>query len=377
MKDSSVGNNEIEQKKFSFDMRPTEHRTTTEVETVPEVAHTPSGDESVEPTSVIDSVDDVSDEVMITTGGQNADRGSLPGDVLSAERKRRGFSVADIASQLFLTEAQINALEADDYDKFPAAIFVTGYIRNYARLLDLPADPLVELFNAQNRPSAPNLDRISRSASTVSKSNLQSLDPRIIGGVVVAIALILLLWWGMSADEEGTVVVDDTPMVDSRSSIEPSLPAIDTVVTPIESSDPEVKAPASNAITPTEVAKEPPSVVETEKTAETQSGIETETESEAGTEFIADSAVTESLPDTIELTFSAESWVEITDANGRRVMFDLGKPGQTRVLSGTAPFKILFGNSPAVTMIYNGEPFDQSSLARGKVARFVFGKRSN
>ncbi len=348
MKDSPVSDSDAEQKRFSFDMQPAKHRAAAAVEAVPEAAHTLSGDESVESNNVIDGVDDVSDEIEMTRGTQHNDHGTPPGGVLSAERRRRGFSVADIASQLFLTEAQITALEADDYDQFPAAIFVTGYIRNYARLLDLPADPLVELFNAQNRQSVPKLDRVNRTASTVSKSNMPPLDPRFIGGAVAVIVLILLLWWGMSSDEEATVVIDDTAMVDSDSAIVPPLPAKDPFVTPIEPIAPEVTTPAPKTITPATVGKEAADDVEAESVLETATEIEPE--------------------------FSAESWVEITDANGRRVMFGLGKPGQTRALSGSAPFNILLGNSPAVTMTYNGEPFDQSRLARGKVARFTLGK---
>ena len=361
MKDSSVSGSDIEQKKFSFDMRPAEHGAEVVTDEAPEIEQTSSVDGPVKANPVSS---DMADEVAVAET-----RGCLPGGVLAAERKRRGFTVIEIANQLFLTERQISALEADDYDHFPAPIFVTGYIRNYARLLDLPPDPLVELFNAQSRQSAPMLDRVSRTTGSVPDGNVKSFDPRIVVGVVATLILIVLLWLGMSSNENEVAVVENVSM-SADSSMAPMLSASDVIsdevpvtvtVAPVERA---VMAPVPDKpAKPVDVVKVVPPVVANEEIVVTEPTVE----------FIADRAAAESFPDSMELTFTAESWVEITDASGRRVMFDLGKPGQTRALSGTAPFKVLFGYSSAVMMTYNGEPFDQSAFARGKVAKFTLG----
>ncbi len=355
MKDSSPRGRKIEQKRFSFDMNPAEHRTN--------LISADTSEEGVKGEPAI--------EKEVHNSMENDERrGCLPGGVLAAERKRRGYSVAEIAGQLFLTERQISALEADDYDHFPAPIFVTGYIRNYARQLGLPPDPLVELFNAQNTSSEPKLDRVTRTSGHVPTSGEKPFDPRIVIGTVVIVTIIALLLWGMPSGEEEAVALNEAVMTDDVSLTSPIAtndnPSPLLATTPeIEKQPPilkeEVTAPAVAVdVTPVEVAP----VVSAVSALAPQA------------EFIADRAAEGVYPDTIELTFTAESWVEITDANGRRVMFDLGKPGQTRALSGTAPFKVLLGLSPAVTMTYNGELFDQSIYTRGKVARFTLGERT-
>lgn len=351
MRDSSKNSNELEQKKFSFDFQSSSHRADEAREPVAEMTHVP--DRSGE-TDTADYKPEREDET----------RDCLPGNVLSAERKRRGLSVADIANQLFLTEKQIVALEADDYGSFPAAIFVRGYIRNYARQLGLPPDPLVALFNAQSSTSAPDLEGVSHTSERMAKRNAPPFGPRLVI-VTVVVILLLLLWWGMSPTTDESVAIDDVPVADGFSS-SPPVTVVEEIVTPLQLAPELPQAPAKK------VAEEVAEVAPVNAVKEKEVPLETPPQAE----FIADRAVAESFPDTMVLTFSAESWVEITDANDRRVMFDLGKPGQTRVLSGTAPFKVLFGYSQAVKMTFNGEVFDQSSLARGKVARFTLGNNS-
>ncbi len=350
MRDSSENSSGLEQKKFSFDFQSSSHQEGEGREPAAEVAHV--ADMSGE----VDAADCQPARAPET-------RGCLPGGVLAAERKRRGLSVADIANQLFLTERQITALEADDYASFPAPIFVTGYIRNYARQLDLPPDPLIELFNAHSSTSAPDIERVSHTSERMANRNAPAFGPRLVI-VTVVVILLLLLWWGMSPTSDEPVAIDDVSLEDGFSNTPPVV-VVEEAVTPLQLAPELPQAPEKKRVEA--VAEAAP--VNAVKEKELQVGTPPQAE------FIADRAQAESFPDTMVLTFSAESWVEITDANNRRVMFDLGKPGQTRMLSGTAPFKILFGYSPAVKMTFNGEVFDQSSLARGKVAKFTLGNK--
>ncbi|MCF6323373.1 MAG: DUF4115 domain-containing protein [Gammaproteobacteria bacterium] len=357
MKDSPENSSELEQKKFSFDSRSVEHDNNTVrdadvtmVATAVEVSD-----------SGIDAPVEAATEVSVAESQR-----CLPGGVLAAERQRRGFAISDIANQLFLTEKQISALEADDYDHFPAPIFVTGYIRNYARLLDLPPDPLIELFNSQGTQPAPALDHV------VSKKG--SFDFRVMMGLVAGLVVIVLLWWGMSSGPDELVVdeistIDDVMVTTTPVVTEPVVTEIVSSVKPVVKIE-EILA-VKKIVEPVETV-----VVVKEASIPVIEAGETGVEISLEPEFIADRAAAQSFPDSMALTFSAESWVEITDANERRVMFDLGKPGQTRVLSGTAPFKVLFGYSSAIEVTFNGEVFDQSRFVRGKVARFTLGNNS-
>jgi cytoskeleton protein RodZ len=58
----------------------------------------------------------------------------------------------------------------------------------------------------------------------------------------------------------------------------------------------------------------------------------------------------------VKLAFSSESWAEVYDAEGARLFWDLAQPGQSRVLSGVPPFKLILGNPASVSLSYEGKP---------------------
>src|SRR5262249_48750425 len=56
----------------------------------------------------------------------------------------------------------------------------------------------------------------------------------------------------------------------------------------------------------------------------------------------------------LALQFSGTSWVEISDADGRRLLQGLVDAGSMRALSGAAPLHVVLGNAPAVALEVNG-----------------------
>ena len=70
-----------------------------------------------------------------------------------------------------------------------------------------------------------------------------------------------------------------------------------------------------------------------------------------------------------------DCWIEIFGADNEKVFYDLARPGMVLVLNGTAPFKVLLGNSAAATVEFNNLPFDTTPYrSRIGMARFVLGE---
>ncbi|MDE0308618.1 MAG: helix-turn-helix domain-containing protein [Acidiferrobacterales bacterium] len=65
------------------------------------------------------------------------------GEQLAAAREQKGLSVQNIAEALKLTEGIITAVENQDYDQLYGAAYATGYVRSYAKLVDLDPDELI------------------------------------------------------------------------------------------------------------------------------------------------------------------------------------------------------------------------------------------
>ena len=70
-----------------------------------------------------------------------------PGESLRQAREVKGWSVAEVASQLNLTQQRLAQIEAGAFDKLPGTTFARGYIRAYAKLLELDQNRLVLEFD--------------------------------------------------------------------------------------------------------------------------------------------------------------------------------------------------------------------------------------
>ncbi len=80
-----------------------------------------------------------------------------PGQRLRLAREARQLTRDAVAVQMRIEAKVIDALERDDYSQLPAAVFVRGYLRAYAKLVGLAAEPLVEAFDQRTMHVPPPL----------------------------------------------------------------------------------------------------------------------------------------------------------------------------------------------------------------------------
>jgi cytoskeleton protein RodZ len=73
----------------------------------------------------------------------------------------------------------------------------------------------------------------------------------------------------------------------------------------------------------------------------------------------------------ITLRFKAESWVEVRDANGERLIYQLQGAGSSRAVRGTPPFRLFLGYADGVQIEVDGQPLVRPADRRlGNTARF-------
>jgi cytoskeleton protein RodZ len=70
----------------------------------------------------------------------------------------------------------------------------------------------------------------------------------------------------------------------------------------------------------------------------------------------------------------AESWVEVKDTTGKRLLQGLLSGKGICALRGVPPFQVVLGNPRAIVLDYNRQPVDTKIYAHRKVARFEVGK---
>lgn len=124
-----------------------------------------------------------------------------PGAQLAAVRTAKGLTVEFIASRLNLRVRVIQLLEADDYTQMPNPVFVKGYLRAYAKLVDVNPDALLEIFNRQVI-----IEQTSEKSPLWQSRRDTGRGERAIRWVTTLFGLVVLVavavWWEKSQDNQ-------------------------------------------------------------------------------------------------------------------------------------------------------------------------------
>ena len=113
------------------------------------------------PSSGSDNEANVEPDMTQTPGSFEATQDSVVlsvGQQLRAAREARGLTADDVAKAIKLSFRQVKALEADDWPNLPGKTIIRGFVRNYARLLNLNSDQLMTELDRLHMPQAPELD---------------------------------------------------------------------------------------------------------------------------------------------------------------------------------------------------------------------------
>ncbi|HET9664442.1 MAG TPA: helix-turn-helix domain-containing protein [Burkholderiales bacterium] len=274
---------------------------------------------------------------------QVRDRG--PGAALAAARTAQNLSVADVARQLKLSVSQVTALEAGEFERLPGPVFVRGFVRNYARLLRLDPDRLLDMLTdtpgAEPKNQMPTARGIPFPTSTVRRW------PRLL------LLLVLLVVSGLALYE--------FRWRDGAGFSPPGEPVTAALV-------PDVKPPVA--------ATEAPQVSTTNEVS-----LQTEAKPAAALQESAPGAAVVLAEPTpvgppaegeLHFTFSQDSWVQVQEAGGRSVFTRLNPAGTEQRVTGKPPFALVIGNAAGVRLSYNQQAVDlEPHIVRDGVARLT------
>ncbi len=269
------------------------------------------------------------------------------GKRFSTARGALNLSREEVAKELRLGVDIISALEDEDYERLAVPIYVTGYIRNYARLLKIPVEPLLAAYN-QVQVESPT---IVASAIRKPGPSYNRLLIKIASVLIVLVLIAGIISWFQSQNYEPSTWFSASQEPESSASsialpelLEPDILVPNDVV--VEDATPVV-ADAEPELEPEKVIE----VVQTPPTPELAPVNKHE----------------------IILNLTSDSWVDVQDSTGKRLIYDLLRAGKERRVSGLPPFKVFLGNAKGLRIKYNGQLIDIEQHIRGNLARFQIG----
>lgn len=288
-----------------------------------------------------------------------ADPRPSPGAALRVARELRGWSVEHVAGQLKLSPVQVAAIEADAFDKLPGNTFVRGFVRNYARLLGLDAQTLLELLTGMLPPERTQaaLPRLPQEDGP-SFSGSEGTTPRsMLGGLAAVTGLILgalFVFWYMQQPSSPDVALPEA-----------SAPLGNLVAVTPDASAASPAEPASTASHSAAVS----SVVAASRVAPVAASEPVIVISPASLPGAIGASVALGHGD-LRIAAQADSWVQVLDADGNKLYSGLLKPGAEQVLGGKLPYSLKIGNAPNTRVVFRGKPVELASATRGEVATF-------
>jgi cytoskeleton protein RodZ len=279
------------------------------------------------------------------TESSGADSRPGAGAVLREARERMGMSVEEVALRLKFAPRQIVALEEENFSQLPEPAFVRGFVRSYARLMQIEAEPLLEALPGAPVREAPSIRKpkedVIPHSGDARKQNLIWLA----GALAIALIMGVLVW----KYDSGETSARPAPVAKSGTDAAPA-----SGVQPGE---------AASAVAPAvPVLAAAPAPKQTGKRAAAPASAVAAAPKENGVRK-------NRTAHPVRLEFVEDSWVEVTDGNGKILLSLVGKQGSSHSVSGTPPLSVTIGNAKGVKLFYKDEPVDLGAQDGQDVAR--------
>ncbi|HEY8119214.1 MAG TPA: RodZ domain-containing protein [Methylophilaceae bacterium] len=273
---------------------------------------------------------------------------AMLGAVLASARAERNFSIEDIANRLRLSSRQVIALENDDFAALPEAMITRGFIRNYARLLDIDPDPLLDIYRNTAPSQGPRAITIQSANIPISSNDRRPWLVYIVASlIVVALALVWLLYF----DNSSVRITKHKPtepakIVENKGEVIEPLPV---AALSAAEREPDSVNPQQNPVAAVITGNDKP----------------------VSSDAAKQSPVAETTSAKLKFIFSDHTWVSVTDKDNKEIFNKTKAAGSMDSVEGQPPLKVVIGNVAGSQLLYNDKPVDLVPYTKLNVAHIT------
>lgn len=334
------------------------------------------------------------------------------GEKLSSTRQQKSWSVQYVAEQLKLSQGQILALEANQFESLPKLVIVRGFVRAYAKLLKIDADSLIALLPKDATPMQLETSLRPALSTPFVDSRLSLLGHHdnnrryIIGAIFLVLLVVVFLLVQRTEFGKNLIAMFHTPasqsvtsdialnhgVVDaeiasttasvattsanlprSDSVAMPSLPSVEGVAASTANSDDKSMPSAelqenSIAATPTPAVKASASVAAVDAPQLNNQAL-AQAASKAVTAVVSPAAVADG--NVLVFKFRENSWIQVKTETGTVLSSHLAKAGTEESFSVKQALSVRIGNAAGVDATLRGQTLTISSERGSNVANLV------
>ena len=287
-----------------------------------------------------------------------------PGQMLSAARVQQNLTQREVAETLHITMHYVNAIEHDEHDKLPGAVFAKGYIKRYAEIMALDETAVMVAYEGLGYASPAAIAGTGRNTS----------KPRRVGKSLWAVAAsaavfisLFLGLWAFNGEDADTPAGSLEPALSE--SPESSGPAQPLTAVPAAPDDSDSASRRAAAVVRDHQSLPLASPQQATLDGQAVSGSVNQAEIDGGDASGLDSAEPATVvegegKDTLKLSFSGTSWIEVRDSGDGDRYRELRMAGDVLEIKGVAPFDVFLGDAPRIRLSLNGNDIDLSQEPR-------------
>lgn len=297
------------------------------------------------------------------------------GAALAAARNAKNMSVQAVSDTLRLSLKQISALESDDFSALPQPMATRGFIRNYARLLELDAEPLLDSYRQRVPDNTPTSLNVQTSVPHV---QLVKKNKPWFKFAAIALSLVLLVWY-LQVEQSSSVATDVTSNNEVVSpaalpelaaapppSAEPASPPAAEVGTASSATTNLADTLPSPAPIELATAKPKPSPA----TVASNDGLQLRPSSDMS---LPAEAKANAVGNRAWLTVSVtdKAWVQVKDKSGAVLFEKMLTANSSDKIEAQPPLFVWLGNAKATSLDYMGKSVDVASKTFNNTARLT------
>ena len=290
------------------------------------------------------------------------------GGMLRNARQAQGVDLASLAAMLKIPLRRLEALENGRHEELQGPTFERALAQAACRVLKIDPKPVLALLPAHERNT---LERVTEGINTPFRDGQGSGGfelPTLMRPGVIIVVLLIAGAVALLLVPESWVARVTRPFTGGTAASAPADPAASApaaasaptgvIVAPVElpGASAAAAAPAASAAASASVAVAPLPAAAVSATA--AQGID---------EVLAHVAAAPNIP--LQVIASADSWVEVVDAQGHSLLSRTVVAGESVGLDGALPMRVKIGNAKGTHLKLRGDNVDLTPWTRDNVAR--------
>jgi cytoskeleton protein RodZ len=303
-----------------------------------------------------------------------ANTAATAGAWLRNARQQRGLHIAALAVMLKVPQSKLEALEADRYDQLPDATFARALATAVCRALKVDSAPVLALLprtGDRELDVRPGLNQPFRERGAGGPSDggvlTLAMRPFVWAPIVVLLVAAAIYWVPAGWLPERDHAAATGPAFPASSVAAASAP-VEFVQAPI-ASEPAASTP-TQVVTAAPVPVNPPvasAPLQVRDVAPPPAVAAAPAPTTASAPVRA--TVTATSGNALRVTATADTWVEVSDAQGQVLLSRVLRQGEQQDYSGASPYKVRIGNVSGTKIEWRGAEVDLVSRSKDNIAR--------